>query len=66
MRAASKITDNVTLEVMNKQVRSDHRNSIHREIRSFVTGKFPNRSSDPKNDIFLEMIVELIRQYTGE
>ena len=60
---ASNITDDGALEVMNKHVRSNHRNSIHQEheIRSFVTETFPKRFSDPKKDLFLE-IVELIRQ----
>jgi hypothetical protein len=60
---ASNVTDNDALEVMNKHFRSDHRNSIHREIRSFVAEKFPKRSSDSTKDLFLEKIVELIRQY---
>jgi hypothetical protein len=61
--AASNVTDDDALEVMNKHVRSDHRNSIHWEIRRFVTETFPNRFSDPEKDLFLEKIVELIRQY---
>jgi hypothetical protein len=61
--AASNATDDDALEVINKHVRSVHRNSIHWEIRSFVTEAFPNRFSDPKKDLFLEKIVELIRQY---
>ena len=46
--AASNVTDDDALEVMNKHVRSDHRNSIHQEIRSFVTERFPKRFTDPK------------------
>ena len=61
--AASNVTDDDALEVMNMHVRSDNRVSIHQEIRSFVTEKFPKRFSDPKKDLFLEKIAELIRQY---
>jgi len=60
--AASNVTDDDALEVMNKHVRSDHRNSIHREIRSFVAETFPKRFN-PTKDLFLEMIVDLIRKY---
>jgi hypothetical protein len=38
--AASNVMDDDALEVMNKHVRSDHRNSIHWEIRKFVTEAF--------------------------
>lgn len=61
--ATSNVTDDDALEVMNKHVRSDDRNTIHWEIRSFVTETFPNRYSNPTKDLFLEKIVELIRQY---
>ena len=61
--ATSNVTDDGALEVMNKHVRSDHRNGIHWEIRNFVTESFPKRFSDPTKDLFLEKIVELIRQY---
>ena len=60
--AASNVTDDDALEVMNKHVRSDHRNSIHREIRSFVAETFPKRFN-PTKDLFLEKIVDLIRKY---
>jgi hypothetical protein len=60
---ASNVTDDDALEVMNKHVRSDHRNNLHWEIRGFVTETFPNRFSNPTKDLFLEKIVELIRQY---
>lgn len=61
--AVGNITDNEALEVMNMHVRSDHRINIHWEIRTFVTEAFPYRFSDPTKDLFLEKIVELIRQY---
>ena len=57
--AASNVTDDDALEVMNKHVRSDHSNSVHREIRSFVTETFSKRFSDPTKDLFLDKIVEL-------
>jgi len=60
--AASNVTHDDALKVMNEHVKSDQRNSIHLDIRSFVAEKYPNRYSDQK-DQFLEKIVELIRQY---
>jgi len=56
------VTHDDALKVMNEHVKSDLRNSIHLDIRSFVTEKFPNRYSDPK-DLFSEKIVGLIREY---
>lgn len=61
--ATSNVTNDDALEVMNNHVRSDNRNNIHWEIRTFVTEAFPNRFSDPAKDLFLEKIIELIREY---
>ena len=61
--ATSNVTNDDALEVMNNHVRSGHRNNIHWEIRTFVTAAFPNRFSDPAKDLFLEKIIELIREY---
>jgi hypothetical protein len=49
---------NVT-DVMNEHVRSGRRDSIHRDIRNFVTEIYPKRFS---KDLVLEKIIDLIRQ----
>ena len=61
--STNNVTGDEALEVINNHVRSDRRNGIHQEIRSFVTEKSPKRYSDPTKDLFLEKIVDLIRRY---
>ena len=60
--ASSNVTEGATLMVMETYVRSSRRDSIHEEIRSFVTETFSNRFDSDK-DLVLEKIIELIRQY---
>jgi len=48
---------------VDKHVRSDCRDQIHREIRSFVTETFAIGFSVPQRDLILERITELIRRY---
>ena len=55
--------DNDALAVMNEHVRSGRRDSIHRDIRNFVTETYPTRFANPQRDQVLEKIIELIRQY---
>jgi hypothetical protein len=50
---------NVT-DVMNEHVRSGRRDSIHRDIRNFVTETYAKRFT---KDLILEKIIDLIRQY---
>ena len=57
------ITDNDALEVMNEHVRSGRRDSIHRDIRDFITEIHPTRYANPQRDQVLEKIIELIKQY---
>ena len=59
------VTDNDALEVMDEHIRSGRRDSIHREIRDFVTETYPTRFAiaNPPKDQVLEKIIELIRQY---
>ena len=52
---------NVT-DVMNEHVRSGRRDSIHRDIRNFVTETYAKRERFIK-DLVLEKIIDLIRQY---
>ena len=60
--AICNVTDNGALEVMNEHVRSGRRDSIHRDIRNFVTETYPTRFANPQKDLFLEKIIDLIRQ----
>jgi len=57
------VTGNAALEVMDKHVRSGRRDSIHRDIRSFVAETFSIGSATPEKDLVLENIVSLIRRY---
>ena len=61
--AVSNETGNAALNVMGTHIRSGRRDSIHQNIRNFVTETFPNRFTAPQKDPFLEKIVELIWQY---
>lgn len=66
-RASAGITmKHVAQEVMDDHVRSGRRDSIHGDIRGFVTETFPNRfdiqDTRPK-DLVLERIIYLTRQY---
>ena len=58
------VTGTAALEVMNNHVRSGCRDSIHRDIRSFVAETFSTRFATPEKDlVVLENIVNLIRRY---
>jgi len=57
------VTENASLKVMGTHVRSGRRDSIHRDIRSFVTETFSIRFAVPQKDLVLEKIIDLIRQY---
>ena len=58
-----KVTENAALKVMAPHVRFGRRDSIHRDIRSFVAETFSIRSATPEKDLALENIVSLIRRY---
>ena len=58
-----KVTENAGLKVMGTHVRSGRKDSIHRDIRSFVTETFSIRFAVPQKDLVLEKIIDLIRQY---
>ena len=55
------VTENAVLKVMGTHVRSGRRDSIHRDIRSFVTETFSIRFGS--QDLVLEKTIDLIRQY---
>jgi hypothetical protein len=57
------VTGNAALKVMGTHVRSGRRDSIHRDIRSFVTEMLSIRFPLPEKDLILEKIIDLIRQY---
>ena len=61
--AGGNVTDSVVTKVTNSHIRSGRRDSIHWDIRSFVTETFAIRFAIPKIDLVLEKIVDLIRQY---
>ena len=60
---AVNVTENTALKAMGAHVRSGRRNSIHQDIRSFVTETSSIRSAVPEKDLVLEKTVSLIRQY---
>ncbi|KAH9998780.1 hypothetical protein BJV77DRAFT_712350 [Russula vinacea] len=60
--AANNVTEDAALMVMKTFVGSGRRDSIHEDIRSFVTETFLNRF-DSDRDLVLEKIIDLIRQY---
>jgi hypothetical protein len=57
------VTGNAVLAVIDNHVKSGRRDSIHRDIRSFVAETFSIRSATPEKDLALENIVSLIRRY---
>ena len=57
------VTENAALKVMETHVRSGRKDSIHRDIRSFVTETFSIRFSVPQKDMVLEKIIGLIGKY---
>jgi len=61
--AAGNVTENAALKATGTHVRSGRRDSIHRDIRSFVTETFGIRFAVPQKDLVLEKIIDLIRQY---
>ena len=60
--AIRNVTDNDVLDVVNEHVGSGRRDSIHLDIRQFVTETYPTRFTNLQ-DLVLEKIIDLIRQY---
>ena len=56
------VTENAALKVMVTHVRSGRRDSIHEDIRRFVTETFSIRVALEK-DLVLEKMIHLIGQY---
>ena len=63
---AGNVTEIDTLKAMGTHVRSGRRDSIHRDIRSFVTETFSIRYAIPGKDLVLEKIISLIRRYCSQ
>ena len=61
--AAHRVKEYVVQDVTSDHVNSGRRDSIHRDIRSFVTGAFAVRFAVPQQDLVLEKIIELIKKY---
>ena len=59
------VTENDALKVMGTHFRSRCRDNIHQDIRKFVTEAFSIRFAVPQNDLVLEKIIDLIKQYRG-
>ena len=57
------VTGNAALKVMDTHVRSGRRDSIHRDILSFIAETFSIRFRIPEKDPVLENIISLIRRY---
>ena len=62
--ATGNVTENAALKVMSNHVRSGCRDSIHRDIRSFVAFviRSPVRPA-PQKDLVLERTIDLVRNY---
>ena len=65
---AGNVTENTAPKVTDSHIRSGRRDqgrdSIHRDIRSFVTKTFAVEFAIPQRYLVLEMIIDLIRQYS--
>jgi hypothetical protein len=61
--AAGNMSPKDAQQVLERHVRSGHRDAIHRDIQNFITEAFAIRFSVPKKDLVLERIIDLIRQY---
>jgi hypothetical protein len=58
--AASNVTESAAQRAMGSHIRSGRRDSIHRDIRSFVTETSAIRFAVPQKDLVLERIIDLI------
>ncbi|KAF8259219.1 hypothetical protein EI94DRAFT_1813704 [Lactarius quietus] len=50
-------------QVLERHVRSGHRDAIHRDIEGFIKEAFAIRFAVPHKDLILERIVDLLEQY---
>ncbi|KAF8264468.1 hypothetical protein EI94DRAFT_1805751 [Lactarius quietus] len=61
--AAGDVSPRYSQQVLERHIRSGHRDVIHRNIQSFVEEAFASRFSVPQTDLILERIIALIKQY---
>jgi hypothetical protein len=62
--AAGNMSPKDAQQVLERHVRSGHRDLIHRDIRSFITEAFAIRPLVPQQkDLVLERIIDLIKQF---
>ena len=55
------VMENAVLRVMVTHIKSDRRDGIHRDIRSFVSQASVNWAAAPPNDLVVEKVADLIR-----
>jgi hypothetical protein len=62
--AAGDMSPKDAQQVLERHVRSGHRDEIHHDIRSFITEAFTVRPLVPQQkDLVLERIIDLIKQF---
>ncbi|KAF8265737.1 hypothetical protein EI94DRAFT_1804007 [Lactarius quietus] len=57
------MSPNLAEQVVKLHAKSGRREAIHRDIRNFVSGTFAMKLSAPEKDLFLERIIDLIKQF---
>jgi len=59
----SDVSSNDVQSAMDRHVNSGRRDSVHKDIHSFVTETFPIRFTLSQKDLVLEKIIDLICEY---
>ncbi|KAN0138726.1 hypothetical protein V8E53_003714 [Lactarius tabidus] len=62
--AAGDMSPKCARQVLERHVESRHKDLIHRDIENFTAEVFATRFSAPQNDLVLERIIGLIKQYS--
>ncbi|KAF8265742.1 hypothetical protein EI94DRAFT_1734896 [Lactarius quietus] len=61
--AAGDMSPKHAQDVLERHVRSGHKDAIHRDIRNFITETFGIRFAVQQKDLILERIIDLIKQF---
>lgn len=61
--SAGNVTGDIVLKVTGAHLKSGRRDSIHRDIRIFVTETSATWFAVPQKDLVFEKIVDLIKRY---
>ena len=61
--AAGDMSSKDAQQVLERHVRSGHREAIHRDIRNFIAEALEIRALAPQKDLVLERIIDLIKQF---